>query len=77
MIGTMSRKKNEVVVVAPTKQAFQLAKIDDFDKKTVKTLEKIEWWSWPIDYINSNIKYLCSGDIKKIIELSDNLQGSK
>lgn len=46
-----------------------------FDKKTIKQLEKIEWWNWPIDYINLNIKYLCSGDIKKIIELSNNVQG--
>ncbi len=48
-----------------------------FDKKTIKLLENIQWWNWPIEFINSNIKYLCSGDIKKIIEASNNLKGTK
>lgn len=37
-----------------------------FDEASIKRLEKIAWWDWPIDKINRNLKLICHLDIDSL-----------
>ncbi len=38
-----------------------------FDKATVKQLQKIMWWNWPIEKIIANVDVLCNPDINGLL----------
>lgn len=40
-----------------------------FDDELISHLEKIQWWDWSDEKINANLETLCSGDVRKILEL--------
>ena len=37
-----------------------------FDDTTVKRLQKLAWWDWPIEKINRNLKTLCHLDVDQL-----------
>lgn len=38
-----------------------------FSKKTIKELQKIQWWNWDEEKIKNNVTLLCSVDCKEFI----------
>jgi len=44
-----------------------------FDEKIVEELERIRWWDWDEKIIRENLKILCGGNLKRLIDLSKRL----
>lgn len=44
-----------------------------FTDDQINSLEKIEWWNWPIEKINENIPLMCSEKIEVFIEKNRNI----
>ena len=38
-----------------------------FSKDEISSLEKIQWWNWPVERINNNIKKICCNDIESFV----------
>ena len=43
-----------------------------FDPKDIDSLNSISWWDWPIEKITENLDVIVSGDIEKLIKVSNN-----
>ena len=41
-----------------------------FDDELIKHLLTIKWWDWPAEKIFEHLDVLCSGDLKKIMEIN-------
>ncbi len=41
-----------------------------FDEQTISHLLEIQWWNWPIEKINQNIKHIVGSDINMLFKLS-------
>lgn len=41
-----------------------------FDDPTIKRLEKIAWWDWPIEKINKHLKLICHLDVDQLEKYS-------
>ena len=39
-----------------------------FDEKTIERLQRLAWWDWEIEKINSNLQLLCQLDLDKLEE---------
>lgn len=39
-----------------------------FSAETIDSLQKIQWWNWPIEKINSNVRKICSSDMDSFIK---------
>jgi len=39
-----------------------------FSTETIDLLQKIQWWNWPIEKINSNVKKICNSDIDVFVK---------
>ena len=39
-----------------------------FSKEVINSLEKIQWWNWPIEKINSNIRKICNSDMNAFVK---------
>lgn len=39
-----------------------------FSKDEINSLEKLQWWNWPIEKINKNISKICSSDLESFME---------
>ena len=42
-----------------------------FDDELISYLQELQWWNWPPEKIFTNLEALCSGDLKKIRNISD------
>lgn len=39
-----------------------------FDNDTISKLEQIQWWNWPIEKINNEVRNICDSDIDNFIK---------
>ena len=39
-----------------------------FDNNTISKLEQIQWWNWPIEKINNEVRNICISDYNSFIE---------
>lgn len=39
-----------------------------FSTETIDLLQKIQWWNWPIEKINSNVKKICDSNIDAFVK---------
>lgn len=39
-----------------------------FDNNTISKLEQIQWWNWPIEKINNEVRNICNSDYNSFIE---------
>jgi len=39
-----------------------------FDDDTIKKLQKIAWWNWPIEKIRDNVTALCSSNVDELVK---------
>ena len=42
-----------------------------FDDELISYLQELQWWNWPPEKIFTNLEALCSGDLKKIRNISE------
>lgn len=42
-----------------------------FDDETIKQLQSLQWWHWPVSKIHKNLSYLTKGDINGLIASID------
>ena len=40
-----------------------------FDNETIRRLQDIRWWDWPIEKINQNVDVICSPDVHRLLQL--------
>lgn len=41
-----------------------------FDEKTIRTLQEIKWWDWPVERIAQHISGIQSGNIETLIQIA-------
>lgn len=45
-----------------------------FSTETINSLQKIQWWNWPIEKINKNISKICDSDVDSFVkDLNDEI----
>jgi virginiamycin A acetyltransferase len=45
-----------------------------FDEPTIKRLLNIAWWNWDINKINKNLPLICSLDVNRLEEISNQVE---
>ena len=43
-----------------------------FDASTIRRLQALQWWHWPIDKIQANIHLLCNPDVTALLQIHNN-----